>query len=106
MTAIVRKFTNYRNTRKKQLDDRVVELEAIKNAAAALTELKAYSNGRDVFRQEKHSEITERKKELMHTGEVTSGVGAYQRAVRELWEEEDQDYWEEKAAEYGKDVSK
>jgi hypothetical protein len=66
--------------------------------------MKSFSKGRDLFKEEKHSEITTRKTEILLSGEVTSPVGAYQRALKELWEEADQDDWEAQAKTKGKDV--
>jgi hypothetical protein len=82
----------------------VVELEAIMNAAAVLMDIKSYSKGRDLFKQRKHSEIVTRKTEILLSGVVSSPVGAYQRAWKELWAEADQDAWEKMAKDQGKGI--
>jgi hypothetical protein len=104
--AIVRKFTNYRNYErvKQKITGKTKATDTINNAAATLLELKAFSKGRDLFKEENHSQITVRKTEILLSGEVTSSVGAYQRALRELWEEADQEDYEKRAKTARKDI--
>jgi hypothetical protein len=60
-------------------------------------DIKSYSKGRNLFKQRKHSEIVTRKTEILLSGEVSSSVGAYQKAWKELWAEADQAKYEEEA---------
>jgi hypothetical protein len=101
--AIVRKFTNYRNARKKRLAE-TTQSDKVSDAATFLMDMKSFSKGRDLFKEEKHAEITTRKTEILLSGEVTSPVGAYQRALRELWEEADREDWERRAETHGKNI--
>ena len=51
MDALVRKFTNYRNTRRRGVDEiQTVQTEALKAAAVAIVDLRTYSKGRNLFK--------------------------------------------------------
>ena len=51
MDALVRKFTNYRNTRRRGVDEiQTAQTEALKAAAAAIVDLRTYSKGRNLFK--------------------------------------------------------
>jgi hypothetical protein len=104
LDTIIRKFTNYRNTRKRQMDDHSAEIEALKVAAAAIIDLKTFSKGRAVFKREKHTEICARRAEILAEDPKASLVGAYQKALKELWGETNQRYWEQRAVDVTKDI--
>ena len=86
------------------MSDRSTEIEALKAAAAALVDLKAFSKGRNVFKREMHDAIVSRKTSIMLGHPDISAIGAYQKGLKELWDEADQEAWEEKAANEGKDI--
>jgi hypothetical protein len=104
--AIVRKFTNYRNTRKRLIDDRTLEIKALQEAAAALVDLKSVTSGRDLFKEEMHSDIVSRRTMILLKDPDMSKVGAYSKALAELWSEADREEWEAKAKNISKDVHK
>jgi hypothetical protein len=104
---IIRKFTNYRNSRKKNLaalDDRGYEVETMKAAAAALVDWQAYNKGRACFARRNHETICKRRNELLAANATTSLVGAFQMARKELWGEADHEVWEKKALEDANDI--
>jgi hypothetical protein len=95
--SIVRKFTNYRNNRKEKPDDRHTEIEALKNVASALLDLRSFSKGKALFKKQKKREILERKALLMADDPTIPPIGAFQKATKQLWDEADQDRWEAQA---------
>jgi hypothetical protein len=105
--SIVRKFTNYR-TRHHKPDETPSstqqEMESRKIAASALFDLKTVTKGRNRFKRKKYSDIIRRRDELMKEDPKLSQVGAFQKSFKELWQEADQDYWEQEASQE-KDLS-
>src|ERR1700754_4306499 len=105
LDALVRKFTNYRNTRKRYTDDaRESDKEAMKASAIALVDLKTYSKGRNLFKMRNNAEILEKRDILMLKNPKLSQVGAYQKALKELWSEADQESWEAQASSDADDI--
>lgn len=105
MDALVRKFTNYRNTRKRGLDEvQISIIENLKIAAAAIVDLKTYSKGKTLFKMRKSAEILARRDELVEENQDLSQVGAYQKALKELWVSADQEFWEAQAASVADDI--
>jgi hypothetical protein len=104
MKAIIQKFTNYRQSRKKVIDDRTAEIEALKAAAAALVDLKTFSKGRTLFRRRMHTQIRQKKESIMADSPHISAIGAYQKAQKILWDEADQDHWEADAVAERNDI--
>jgi hypothetical protein len=98
--AILRKFTNERfrykgegsNTHKQETD-------ALKTAASALFDLKSVTKGRNLFRRKKYGEILQRRDSIVREDPSLGFAGAFQRALKELWQEADQDYWEREGSE-------
>jgi hypothetical protein len=86
------------------MDDHTGEIQSMKVAAAALVDLKTYNKGRSLFKRENHQLISSRRAEIMANDPKASGVGAYQTSLKELWEETNQRYWEERAAGESKDI--
>lgn len=122
---LVRKFTNYRNRaieeESKGVNDRHF-YNALRDAAAALVDFQTMSKAKGLFRRERHTEITKRRDELFAeqskeadsddsdeeggaTDEKLPLIACYQRAVKELWEAEDQDYWERRSVGEPEDIS-
>lgn len=105
MDALVRKFTNYRNTRKRGTDEtHTAHIEALKSAAAAIVDLKSYSKGRNLFKMQHNTEILAKRDELLEENPSLSQVGAYQKALKELWLSTDQEFWEAQAASVAEDI--
>ena len=101
--TIVQKFTNTRNSWKRNShgENRVSERElhdAMVSAANALVDLKSFSKGKSLFRKKNENEIIEKRNVLVNSPINMSPIGAYQKALRILWSEADQDKWEAKAA--------
>jgi hypothetical protein len=102
--SIIQKFTNYRNVilRRAQISNQTKQenselLDAMKLAASALVDMKTFNKGRSLFKQRKESEILARRDELMNIDESLSQVGAYQKALKQLWATVDQDWWDAQA---------
>jgi hypothetical protein len=104
LDTIIRKFTNYRNSRKRQMEGGTAEIEIMKVAAAALVDLKSFSKGRSLFRRERREEILARRSEILENDPKATPVGAYQVSLKELWEAANQKYWEQRAAELSQDI--
>ena len=69
----------------------------MKAAASALIDLKTFSKGRSLFKRKKNSEILERRAEIMDENPNVPHIAAYQKALKQLWSEQDQDVWEAQA---------
>lgn len=96
--TIVRKFTNERNRVKEKDDSRNAKLEAAMNAAAtALVDFRTFSRGKSLFKDQNHAEILERRADILTMEEGLPLVAAHQRALKELWHEADQEYWDTRA---------
>jgi hypothetical protein len=107
--AIVRKFTNYRNTYRRNQEERITVtdrelLDTMKLAASALVDLKTFSKGRSLFKRRKHSDILKERDVIMLDDPNMSQVGAYQKALKLLWNDADQDIWEAQAQGEAEDV--
>jgi hypothetical protein len=72
--AIVRKFTNYRNSRKRLMDDRTAEVEAMKEDTAALVDLKPVSKCRAHFAKANQEQIRARRIEILAVSPCSSLV--------------------------------
>lgn len=100
--TIIRKFTNYRGDllRKEARTnpdlDAHAEMEAMKQAAAALIDMKSFSKGRSLFRKRKEDEIMALRDQIQAIEHIPQ-VAAFQKAWKSLWNEADQDYWETQA---------
>jgi hypothetical protein len=89
-------FTNYRG-RKAKATQAKADNDALRAAAASIIDLKTYSKGKTVFVKRNKSRILERR-DLLIKKEGLVSVAAYQKATKQLWnEEENQDYWEAQA---------
>jgi hypothetical protein len=75
----------------------------MKLAAVALVDMKTFSKGRDLFKRRKASEILIRRDEIMLANPEISQVGAYQKALKQLWSDADQDWWDVQASSVGLD---
>ena len=104
--ALVRKFTNYRNSRKKTTDENRAseDTDALKAAAAALVDLKTYSKGRNLFKERNNAEILAKRDLLMEENPKLSRVGAFQKALKELWHDADQEFWDAQATSEADDI--
>lgn len=125
---IIRKYTNYRNREQERLVSGVTDrkyMRALEEAAAALVDYKVISKGKSLFKRERHESIIRRRDEifLAHTNNVSMDVdddddegssdgqhqplplvACYQKALKELWEKEDQRYWDERSADEPEDI--
>jgi hypothetical protein len=95
--ALLKKFTNYRRTRANKEDadvDEKPEVRTAETAAAALCDLKKFTNGKAAFIVSKQDAINSlRSKLVAETG--CKPIAAYQKAVKKLWDdEEDHNFWE------------
>ena len=105
--AIIRKFTNYRNNRRRNATATVDEgdlLQAMKTAASALFDLKAFSNGRELFKKRMQPEIVARRSEILREKPNTHMIAAFQMAFKEMWERADKDLWEQRAGEESENI--
>ena len=102
--ALVRKFTNYRGSRKKAVELEGVDGDSMKLAASALFDLKSFSGGRNTFKRRNQSEIMARRDAIMKELPEISKVGAYQKAFKQLWSSTDQEYWEAQATSDASDI--
>src|ERR1700744_6133053 len=86
--ALLRKWTNYRATK---LDTssapNAPQVAALKAAAAALCDLKAYSKGKSLFKEQNETGIKMRQNQILGLNPSMSQIGAYQTALKELWRE-------------------
>jgi hypothetical protein len=105
--AIVRKFTNYRNTYRRNQEERLTDRDlqdTMRLAASALLDLKTFSKGKSLFKRRKNSDILAKRDEIMLDDPVISKVGAYQRALKLLWNGAEQEVWEAQAAGEAEDI--
>ena len=107
--TIVRKFTNYRNKIRRTLGNEEAissreMADAFAQAAAALVDLQKVKQGKSCFKTAMHMEICLRRDQIMADVPNMSKVGAYQKALKELWSTADQEEWESKAAESIEDI--
>jgi hypothetical protein len=105
--TIVRKFTNYRNNFKRNMEDRLTDrhlYDSMKEAASALVDLKTYSKGRNLYKRRNRDVIlTKRDEILSETPELTK-IGAFQKAMKHLWGSADQGYWEAQGVGEAEDI--
>lgn len=113
--SIVRKFTNYRNTRKKLIADphggihscECAEIaEGLKTSASAIFDLKSFTKGRSLFKERKNDEILDRRDQIMEEEPSLPQIAAYQKALKQLWVEADQDWWEAQAVDLTENIYK
>lgn len=106
--TIVRKFTNERNRAKdKDLEDSTKKDTALRAAAAAMVDYNAYSKGKSLFRRAKNDMIVERRNAIIDEAGGKNKMpvaAAHQKALKELWSNADQAYWESEAADDVDDV--
>ena len=67
-----------------------------KLAADALIDMRSFTRGKSLFRKRKERAILTRRDELMLANPKISKIGAYQKALKELWASADQESWEKK----------
>jgi hypothetical protein len=106
-TAVIRKFTNYRNLHKNETTSsgENTEVAAMREVANQLADFRTYSKGRTVFKLRKHNEIRARQEALCRADPSLAPIAAYSKAVKQLWsEEDDHGYWEAEARELGDDI--
>lgn len=105
-------FTNHRN------HDLAVSkcsstklMSALKEAAAALVDYKAFSKGKALFKRQNNEEIISRRNRIYSDSLLLADeslhlplVACYQKALKEKWNEADQEYWERAAADEPEDI--
>ena len=79
-------------------------IESSNLAASALVDFQKVNRGKICFKKHMHKEITTLRDKFMREDENISKVGAYQKALKELWIKADQDVWDSKAAEETLDI--
>ena len=92
--AIVRKFTNYRNHNKHADSREARKALALKEVGEKLVNLKSSSRGKRLFKLQHQDTISAQQTELLTANPKLLPVVAYQKAVKFLWEKEDEDHWE------------
>lgn len=119
---IIRKFTNYRN---KEMDRLAIGVsdrkmyQAMQDAAAALIDYRFLTKGKSLFKREMHDDIIKRR-DVIYAGQGSESEGedveeendgkrlpliaCYQRALKELWDEQDQDEWEGRGGDEPEDI--
>jgi len=105
--TIIRKFTNYRNAKKRSSETRLTETDlydAMKQAASALVDLKTFSKGRSLFKKNHFPQITTLRDTIVRETPSISRVGAFQKAMKVLWDGADQEYWETRAVGESEDI--
>lgn len=108
-TTIVKKFTNHRNHCVNVDKISSVKMyQALREAAAALVDYKAFSKGKSLFKRRNLDTIIERRNSIysdsLNTDSPLPLISAYQKALKELWNEADQDHWERSAADEPEDI--
>lgn len=108
--TIIRKFTNHRNhdlAGIEKISD-VKMYNALKEAATALVDFKAFSKGKALFKQRNMEAIISRRNDLYNTALAEELdlplVAAFQKALKQLWNSADQDYWDQQAVDEPEDV--
>ena len=105
--TIIRKFTNYRNNYKRKHEHRLTEVdlyEAMRQAGSALVDLKSYSKGRNLFKKRHFDEISTLRDDIVRKTPGISRVGAFQKALKTLWSNTDQQHWEAQAVGEAEDI--
>lgn len=99
-STIIRKFTNYRSDTLRKtrtvLTENELEMDSLKQAAIALVDMKSFSKGRALFKKRNEEKILA-KRDAIHQKEGIPQIAAFQKALRILWDEADQDFWETQA---------
>lgn len=111
--VLVRKYTNYRNKELEEMKSGVCDRKfyrQLEAAGAALADFRFFAKGKSAFKREMHQEIIERRDRLFlqqkrsgdddegdnegssDNGERLPLIACYQRALKELWEEADQQH--------------
>ena len=76
----------------------------MKSAASALVDLKTYSKGRTLFKKKRNTEILAKRAEIMAKDPSLPKIAAYQKALKQLWSNQDQDVWEARATGEANDI--
>ena len=92
--TIVRKFTNYRNHHKQVESRRSNQTVALKEAGEKLADLKTYNRGKRLFKAKHQDAIDARRIELLASNPTMLPIVAYQKALKVLWANEDEAYWD------------
>lgn len=125
--VLVRKYTNYRNKELEEINSGVCDRKfyrQLEAAGAALADFRFLTKGKSAFKREMHQEIIQRRDQIFvqqsktrfeadEEGEQEEEptdkerlplIACYQRALKELWEEADQQHWQERAADEPQDI--
>jgi hypothetical protein len=104
---IWRKLTNYRYAKNEtggaDADERIAAYRA---AASALVDFKSQHKGKELFKSEMQQQIIAYRNKIKTENSQISMIGAYQMAVKHLWDKEDHQRWDELAAASATDVYK
>ena len=95
--AIIKKFTNYRYANNDAAEGGAKQISR-KAAANALADFQAVHKGKELFKVDMAPQIAALRDRLKASRSQLSQIGAYQMAVKQLWEKQDQAAWEELAA--------
>lgn len=112
-TTILKRFTNHRNhdmAIAKVSSDSKLQL-ALKEAATALVDYKAFSKGKALFKKRNSEALIARRNALYSETLLQDDesvhlplVACYQKALKEMWNECDQQHWEAQAADEPEDI--
>lgn len=105
----MRKFTNHRNHDLNPEKVNTVKMyNALKEAAASLIDFKAFTKGKVLFKKKNMEAIIAKRNEIYKEALANDIelplVGAFQKALRLLWNDADQDLWERLGADEVVDV--
>lgn len=108
-STLIRKFTNHRNHDVGAEKSNTVKMyTALREAAAALVDFKAFSKGKALFKRQRMDAIMARRneiyKEYLADEHELPLIAAFQKALKELWNGTDQDQWETQAADEPEDI--
>lgn len=76
----------------------------MKQAASALVDLRTYSKGRQLFKKRNQKEIAELRDEMLRNDPSLKSIGAFQKALKTLWNDANQEYWEEQSIGEAEDI--
>jgi len=99
--TIVRKFTNYRNKHKDEDEGSARHqetMEKMEASAAVLVDFRSYSKGKRLFRKRMYDDIVAKRELLQEQDPSLCQIAAFQKALKSMWDNADQDYWETQAA--------
>lgn len=111
-STIIRKFTNHRNYELGvESTNGAKQVQALKDAAVALVDFKAFSKGKARFKKQNISHIMKRRDELYKESLKHDDkslhlplIVAFQKALKELWNNADHEHWEMQAADDAEDI--